>query len=282
MYFSGVNMMESRIRLPSSICLYDGGKTKSLDLREIAAYLKEKLARTKVEIREDFIPFVLNKETTEEKREILETMAEELAGSKVHSVANKDITFEPLPAEVNYELRRLRNPQLQSTGILYDGFKLLSIFAKLIPKDEYSLNDCHIIFTNQLFGTWSETDLRYHARVGVFGFPSIISTTGIVEAPAKPREFYLKRQIGTELFALKEEFKGEFIDYDDPRMTEVMKGYCMQALFFQMLGDPFCKDKNCRLYNAHWQEEVISAQLGDGYEFCNLHEEILAGDRKSS
>ncbi len=275
MYSSGVNMMESRIRLPFCIYLYDGGKTKSLNLKEIVAYLKEKLAKTKVEIREDFIPFVLNKRTGEEKKEILRTMAEELAGSKVRSIENKDITFQPLPAEVNYELRRLRNPELQSTGILYDGFRLLSIFTKLIPKDESDLNDCHIIFTNQLFGTWSEDDLRYHARVAVFGFPSIISTTGIVEAPAKPREFYLKRQIGTELFALKEEFKGKFIDYDDPRMTEVMKGYCMQGLFFHMLGDPFCKDKDCRLYNAHWQEEVISAQLGDAHEFCNFHEEIL-------
>ncbi len=275
MYSSGVSMMESRIRLPFSICLYDGGKTKSLDLREIATYLKEKLVKTKVEIREGFVPFVLNKRSAEEKSEILETVAEELAGSRIRSIENKDVTFNPLPAEIAYEIKRLTNPQLQSTGILYDGFKLLSIFSKLIPKDESSLNHCHIVFTNQFFGTWSESDLRYHARVAIFGFPSIISTTGIAEAPAKPREFYLKRRMGMDLLALKQEFRGKFIDYDDPRMSEVMKGYCMQALFFRMTGDPFCKDKNCRLYNAHWQEEVISAQLGDGYEFCNFHEEIL-------
>ncbi len=275
-------MAKYKIRLPRFIYLYDGGKTKSLDLENIAIYLKKKLVKINVEIREDFIPFVLNKRSAEEKSDILQTIAEKLAGSKVQSIQNKDTTLKPLPAEINYELRRLTNPELQSTGILYDGFILVSMFAPLIPRAESGLNHCHIVFTNQLFGTWSETDLRYHARVGVFGFPSIISTTGIVEAPAKPRGFYLKRQMGAELFTLKEEFKGEFIDYDDPRMTDVMKGYCMQALFFHMTGDPFCEDKNCRLYNAHWQEEVISAQLGSGHELCNFHEEILAEANKSS
>ncbi len=268
-------MVQSIIRLPSFIYLYDGGKAKSLNLKEIATYLKKKLAKTKVEIREDFIPFFLNKLPAEEKREILETIAEKLASCKVCDIENKDITFKPLPAEVDYERRRLTNPQHKATGILYDGFKLLTIFAKLIPKGESNLNHCHIIFTNQLFGTLSESDLRYHARVVAFGSPSIVSTTGIVEAPAKPREFYLKRQIGADLFTLKEEFKGRFIDYDDPRLTEVMKGYCMQALFFHMTGDPFCKDKNCRLYNAHWQEELIHAQLKSEDEFCNLHEGVL-------
>ena len=267
-------MVQSRIRLPSFIYLYNGGKTKSLNLKEILTYLKKKLTRTEVEIREDFIPFVLNKLPTEEKK-ILETIAIELASSKVRSISNKDITFKPLPAEVNYEKRRLIDPRHKATGILYDSFRLISLFTKLIPKDESNFDHCHIIFTNQLFGTWSESDLRYHARVAVLGFPSIISTIGIVEAPAKPREFYIKRQMGQNLFILKKEFKGRFIDDDDPQLTEVMKGYCMQALFFHMTGDPFCKDKNCRLYNAHWQEEVIQAQLKSEYEFCNLHEEFL-------
>ena len=237
--------------------------------------MKEKFAETKVRIRKDFVPFFLTKLSAEEEKEVLESVARELASSKIHDLQNKDISFKPLPAEINYEKRRLKAPQHKATGILYDGLKLLSIFTQLIPKEESNLNYCHIVFTNQLFGTWDKSDLRYHARVAVFGFPSIISTTGVVEAPAKPREFYLKRQMGIDLLSLKEEFKGRFIDYDDPRLTEVMKGYCMQALFLHMGGDPFCRDKNCRLYNAHWQEELIQAQLKSEHEFCSVHEKIL-------
>jgi len=96
-----------------------------------------------------------------------------------------------------------------------------------------------------------------------------------VEAPAKPRDFYLKQQPGVNLLTLKEEFKGKFIDYNDPRLTEVMKGYVMQALFFHITGNPFCKNKKCRLYNAHWQEDLIQAQLTSKNDFCAQHEKIL-------
>ncbi|MFC1860594.1 DUF6775 family putative metallopeptidase, partial [Chloroflexota bacterium] len=112
-----------------------------------------------------------------------------------------------------------------------------------------------------------------------YGVPSIISTTGLVEAPAKPREYYLLKQqyerLGKDLTELKERFKGRFIDYEDERLTEVMKGYAMQAILYALTGDPFCEDKDCRLYNAHWQEELIFAQLGGEYEFCGRHTRIL-------
>ena len=97
-----------------------------------------------------------------------------------------------------------------------------------------------------------------------------------MEAPAKPREFYLKKNLGIDLITLKKEFAGRFIDYNDPRTTEIIKGYVMQALFYQLAGNPFCEDSNCRLYNGHWQEEVIHAQMGEDYEFCERHEELLA------
>jgi len=75
--------------------------------------------------------------------------------------------------------------------------------------------------------------------------------------------------------ALKERFKGDFIDYEDERLTEVVKGYVMQAVFYSLTSDPFCDDRGCRLYNAHWQEELIFAQLESGYEFCPRHTGLL-------
>jgi hypothetical protein len=54
-----------------------------------------------------------------------------------------------------------------------------------------------------------------------------------------------------------------------------MKGYVMQALLFHLTEDPFCEDRNCRLYNAHWQEEVIHAQINSEYEFCEKHARVI-------
>jgi len=114
----------------------------------------------------------------------------------------------------------------------------------------------------------------------VYGIPSVITTTGLVEAPAKPKGYYLLKpqyeMLGKDLLELKERLKASFIDYEDERLTEVIKGYAMQALFYHLVGAPFCKDKGCRLYNAHWQEELIFAQLESEYEFCPHHSKLLA------
>jgi len=139
---------------------------------------------------------------------------------------------------------------------------------------------CDIILTSRLFATLGE-DNRLHIRASVYSFPSVISTSGIVEGPAKPRDYYLYRQryarLGIwdrEAHRIAERFKGQFIDYGDSRLTEVVKGYAAQALFFYMTGNPFCERNKCRLYNAHWQEDLIRAQIKCG-EFCSAHKKAL-------
>ena len=158
-----------------------------------------------------------------------------------------------------------------------------------MPPDELDMGHAHVVFTNRLFGTWDEGDRRYHARVSIYGFPSLISTTGIVEAPAKPKEYYALKQgyaalgVPVPLEELREKFRGEFIDYDDERLTEVMKGYVMQALFYHLFQEPFCDKITCKLYNSHWQEEVIKSQLEcREKEFCDRHHEALNKLRQNS
>jgi len=258
-----------------NIFLYDGSKTETLDITEIARYLGEKTDGCKVEVRGSLIA----EATTGMPDSCLTKLAEEIARCRIQGLRNYDSNSQPLPAEVEYEKRRIQNLEKRSFGILYDGFKLLALSRQLLGEEERNRDSLVIIFTDQLFGTWDRNNYRYHARVSVYGFPAIISTTGIVEAPARPREFYLEKQCGIDMIALKEKFKDKFIDYDDPRLTEVMKGYCMQALFFHISGEPFCEDNRCRLYNAHWQEEVIKAQLTKP-EFCERHEKIISDIRK--
>jgi hypothetical protein len=38
------------------------------------------------------------------------------------------------------------------------------------------------------------------------------------------------------------------------------EGYALQALFYYFLGEAFCENPDCRLYNAHYQSELIRSQ----------------------
>lgn len=247
----------------TKVHLYREPSSKTLDLSEIARYLQEKLGETSADVRDPLVS------TSEE-------IARRFAGSKVRDLFNADVDFEPLPVEIDFERKLLSDPSLKIPGVFYDGIKLQAVYRELLP--EVGFDEAHIVFTNRLFGTFEESDRRYHAHVSIYGTPSLISTTGIVEAPAKPKEFYAARQqtLGNQAAVekLKEGFRGRFIDYDDPRLTEILKGYVMQAIFYHVSGEPFCEDKKCRLFNARWQEEVLEAQLSRP-EFCERHLKIL-------
>lgn len=259
------------------IHLYDDPSSKKLDLISIKRYLEEKFRTAKVDLRKEFISYHLGDRVSE--------LARHLAEIRVKNLLSQELNPEPLYGEVDFELRWLKMPERRILGTMYDGFRLQSLLGELLKEEESDLDHVHIIFTNRLFGSWDEGDRRYHARVIVCGQPSLISTTGIVEAPAMPREFYhLQQRLGsigtspTIYEELKDRFKRRFIDYDDERLTEVMKGYALQAVFYQVFLEAFCNEKTCRLYDAHWQEEVLTAQLY-GQELCEHHSAVLERSR---
>ena len=259
-----------KVRRIEKILIYDEGVGGRLEIEEIAAYLREKVGKVAVETRGGV--FTSSPEKSAD-------FARKLASIKIQDIGRKMISEqEPLYAEIEYEKRRILG-MTSAFGVLYDGFLLQKVFSQLLATEECTLRFVHILFTNRLFATWDEGNKRYHARTSLYGLPSLISTTGLVEAPAKPREYYLLKQqyerLGRDLLEVKDKFKGTFIDYEDERLTEVVKGYAMQAVFYCLTGEPFCEDRGCRLYNAHWQEELISAQLKSKYEFCGRHDRIL-------
>ena len=269
-------------RIPYYIHIYGKGIITNPDLERVSSYLKTLLPESTIDVRTDFISYFLNQLGHEKISDEIGLLAERLASIRVLDYSKQNLNPEPMYAEIDYERRKILNPDTKSIGVFYDGFELQNIFYSIISKDERSFSHTHIVFTNQLIATWEDDDSRYHARSSVYGFPSIISTAGIVEAPAKPREFYLMKQqygmMGMDDLAVaefKRKFEGRFIDYNDPRMTEVCKGYTAQALFFHITGEPFCEDKGCRLFNAHWQEELIHSQLESSYEFCKAHTDML-------
>lgn len=253
-------------KIPSSIHLYQEGDLDGLNVIELGQYLEEKT----------HIPFSIRGNVykgVSKKR--IEEVSKEFARIRVRDPGKRFVPGVPFQSEVDYEKRRIGDPHWKIFGILYEGGFYQRISSDLIPKRDLDSKHCIILFTNQLFGTWDRYDNRCHARVSLYSFPSLISLPGLVEAPAKPKEFYLKKQMGTPAEWLKEEYRERFLDHGDPRTTEVLKGYAMQALLFHVTGDPFCEDRDCRLFNSHWQEEVLHSQLDGKYEFCPRHEKIL-------
>jgi hypothetical protein len=168
--------------------------------------------------------------------------------------------------------------------ILYDAFLMQRLLGTIINDKELTHDHVHLAFEDRLICTFSEEDWRYHARTFVGGSPSIISTTGIIEAPAKPKEWYIKQM---QLGIYDMDHEGDqsddnsssnvknYLDYDDYRINFAAVGCALQALFFFITeGDPFCSDISCRLYNAHWQKELIISQI-QNQKLCNKHYAML-------
>lgn len=265
------------MKLPA-VLLYAEPAAPELDTAELASYLREQLPGLRVEVRPSLVAYYLEGLSPGEREDALSRLAQGFAGLKIRDPMSQGQDFPALPGEVEYERRRLTSSR-SMFGLLYHGEGAMRLMGELLPQNERGLAFLHIVVTNQLLGTYGGG--RYHLRTAVFGFPSLLSTTGLVEAPAKPREFYVLKQqyvalgMPDAVVELEHELGERVLCHGDPRLTEVTKGYVMQALFYHVTGDPFCEDKGCRLYNAHWQEEVIGAQLRGDHQFCARHQGLL-------
>jgi hypothetical protein len=172
--------------------------------------------------------------------------------------------------------------------LLYDGFVIQKLLENLIQNDDQQQQQqqelifikLKILITDELLCTFDETDWRYHARSLICGNPTLISTSGIVEGIAKPRDYYYKlyffRQKGIDIVnELEREYNGQFINHNDPRINDIIVGLVLQSLFYFInSGDPFCEDKNCRLFNAHFQDDIIRINI-ENKKICQRHKILL-------
>jgi hypothetical protein len=232
------------------IHIYRSNRVAGLCFDKVKQDLAELFKRCEVDVRKPFQIYWDAGESTIEKTEIFDLKQ----------------PFEKQPG------RQEPAPDLMP---LHDGFVLQRTLAQFISDKESHTDHVHLVFTHLITCTFAEEDYRYHGRAVVCGTPSIVSIPGIVEAPAKPREFYYKQTLGFQgLSSLKAQFAGKFIDYDDARMTEAAIGYAIQALFyFATDGEPFCDDKDCRLFNSHWQEDLIRTQV-EKPGYCRMHSQL--------
>jgi len=257
---------EEAIRALNSlkIELYDEPNHPSFVLSKVGEYLLE---RTRAQVQQR--PGLLHAPSTL----TVEKYATRLAIARVSSPYEERPNV-PTEMEISYETGQLLTGKVFG-GIIYDGFAVQNLFLDLLPTEKRRLEYLHIVFTDRLLATFSDGDRRYHLRTIICGCPCIISLAGLVEAPARAPAFYLAmRGLATIGLQADPVVEDDHLTYGDPRVTEVAKGYAMQCVFHWVFGDPFCTDPQCRLYNAHTQRQMLTAQLG-APEYCERHSAML-------
>ncbi|CAE6501273.1 MAG: hypothetical protein QXE84_05100 [Candidatus Nitrosotenuis sp.] len=249
----------------SRIFLYDEPAVPQINLENLVTFLKRTF-RVSV-IRKESIFAHAGRET-----------ARQLAAARVFDYRTPFEMHAPTDEEIKIEMQSFSNSASNDGIVLYDGFEFQKIIAGLVPEIESTIDNLHVVFTNKLTCTFDYNDYRYHGRALICANPSIISTTGIVEAPAKPRDYYIDMMKnytqGLNVDSVKEKYHGQYLDYADERLETIVEGYCMQAIFYHITGEPFCDLLDCRLHNAHWQRDLLYSQIEFG-KICSKHEDIL-------
>ena len=161
----------------SKIILYDEPSVPEINIKRAKKFLLETF-EIEIQIRENIF------------QNLNEKMCERIASTRIFNLKKSFEKHIPSIKDISIELEN-KDMSNKQEMTLYDGIELNKIVKEKIPISENTLNILHIIFTNKLTCTFDENDFRYHARAWVGSNPIIISTTGIIEAPAKPKQFYM-------------------------------------------------------------------------------------------
>ena len=227
------------------VFLYSDSLPQSLVMQDVTDFLTD--LGLAVEFRGDFLSYL-----SLGAKEMAE-LESSLSRARVFNIETPVDFFETPPPSEPFEKE------------LYDGFWVQRIFSRFFLRKhpgELAENGFHAVITGRLLGTYGSR--RYHARAIISGFPSFISTSGVVEGPARPREYYFLKvefiRSGKDLSELDEAFRGKFVDYEDERITKITGSYVLQPLLHHFSGKEFCENSRCALFNSHWQKEVLDIQ----------------------
>ncbi len=247
----------------SKIILYDEPTVPEIQLEKLKKFLKE-IFSIEIEIRGSIF------------QHANDNIAKKMAGCRIFDLKKPFKKHAPSIEDLRIELEN-KDMSEREEMTLYDGFEFQNAITELIPMNENKRDSLHIIFTNKLTCTFDGDDFRYHARALIGTNPAIISTTGIIEAPAKPKQYYLDLMTNfseKRVEEIKKKYTGEFLEYHDSRISEITEGYLLQSIFYYETGEAFCVHKDCRLFNAHWQKDLFFSQL-ENKRFCKKHQGIL-------
>ena len=249
----------------SKIFLYDEPSVPEIKISSLAGFLQNNF-KVEVEIRKNILNYSH------------ESTPSDVASCRIFNTRKPFEQNLPTNEEIIFEKENAEDTSLTKNIIMYDGFELSKVFTNLIPEKELNLDNFHVIFTNKITCTYDYGDYRYHGRALIGSNPSIISTTGIIEAPAKPRQYYFdlmtNYRVGLNIDSIKKKYIGTYLEYHDKRLSKIVEGYLLQAVFYYLTGDAFCTDPKCRLFNAHWQKDLLSSQI-EICKLCENHKKIL-------
>jgi len=247
----------------SKIIIYNEPTVPEINIKKIQEFILETFG-IKIQIRDNIF------------KNLDKKICEKIASTRIFNLKKSFENHIPTIKEISMELEN-KDMSNKEEMILYDGIELNKMVRELIPTIENTQDTLHIIFTNKLTCTFDENDFRYHARAWVGSNPIIISTTGIIEAPAKPKQYYLDLMTNfseEKIEDIKKKYKGQFLEYNDSRTSQIVEGYILQSIFYYETGEVFCDNNQCRLFNSHWQKDLLRSQI-ENKKLCKKHEDIL-------
>ncbi|MDH3312336.1 MAG: hypothetical protein OEM28_04205 [Nitrosopumilus sp.] len=247
----------------SKIILYDEPTVPEIQLDRLEKFFT-KAFQIKIETRNNFFNGLDDK------------TYEKIASTKIFDIKKPFQKHNTSVKDILSEKENIDMSQKEEMP-LYDGIEFQKIISELIPDNENKIDILNVIFTNKLTCTFDDSDFRYHGRSLIASNPAIISTTGMIEAPAKPKQYYIELMTNfskERVDEIKKKYKGQFLEYHDSHLSEISEGYLLQSIMYYETGEAFCENVNCRCYNAHWQKDLFRSQINNK-KFCKKHEEIL-------
>lgn len=247
----------------SKIILYDEPTVPEIQLDRLVKFLKETF-QIKIETRNNLFNN-LDDKTYEKIASI--RISDIKKPFQKHNASHEDILVE----------KECKDMSQKEDSPIYDGIELQKIISDIIPRNQNTTTTLNVVFTNKITCTFDESDFKYHARALISSNPTIISTTGMIEAPAKPKQYYLDLMTNFSeegIDEIRKKYKGQFLEYHDSRLSEITEGYLLQTIIYFETGEAFCKDVDCRMFNSHWQKDLLHSQV-DTKKLCKKHQEIL-------
>ena len=261
------------------IILYDEPSVSEINVPNLVKFLKETLP-VEVIVKDNFFKGF----SSQQIQKVSEARVFEINKPfQRHKPNQNDLELEEEFCKNSKSMEETKKPEDAtniSEVVMYDGFEMQKIIREnLLDFEDQTL---HVILTNRFTCTYDKSDARYHGRAVICANPAIISTTGIIEAPAKSRGFYIEAMAnmtqGLDIKSVKEKHSGEFLEYHDDRLSKVIEGYLLQVIFYVLSGESFCDYMDCRLNNAHWQRDLLYSQI-EIRKLCDKHKKILDSQR---
>lgn len=258
-----------------AIYVYDAPDAIGLNIGVVAQFLSEILPDTEIEARTDFFTCHLGKFELPQVELLTEEIAARLSEREVRNLVAPD----------RRDDLDCITPEDRELGVVYLAEPLQDVMRPLIPEDERGDECLHIVYLEHCLGQFDPGESYLRLQIVQHGQPTIISTTGFVEAPALPREYSFRR---AQLLAfgmedateeLDEAFADETFGHGDSRITHVATGFALKALFYRLFDERGCDDLTCPLHEAATHDELAQAHIGDESGLCDRHTRMLIDAR---